>query len=100
MKKIIFGLLVAALLAARTVSAAPITIAYDTFGAFPIATFGGVGNPTNPVAVTTITTASGDTITLGLAAQQRYLNPALGNDGAGTYFAYAGGDVNDPPNSN
>jgi hypothetical protein len=58
---------------------------FDTFGALPAATFGGSGNPNAAVAITT----SGS-LTLGLAAQQRYFNPALTNDGAGTFFATAG----------
>ena len=60
-----------------------------TFGSLPGATFGGSGNPNNAVMVTTIN-SGGNTITLGLAAQQRYFNPAVGNDGAGTYFATPG----------
>jgi len=68
-----------------------------TFGPLNAANFGGSGNPNQAVQVTTWTSPiAGDTITLGLAAQQRYDNPALGNDGAGTYFATPGSNVKGP----
>jgi hypothetical protein len=80
------------------VAAGPVV--YDTFGNFPAATFGGAGIPTDPTAVTSFTytvfdTAGGshlDTITLGLTAHQRFSNPALTNDGEGTFFATSGGN--------
>ena len=59
------------------------------FTSLPGVQFGGSGNPNSAVQVTTITDGS-DVITLGLAAQQRGNNPALANDGAGTYFATPG----------
>ena len=58
---------------------------FDTFGSLPAATFGGSGNPNSSVAISTA-----GSLTLALSAQQRYSNPALTNDGAGTYFATAG----------
>lgn len=71
-----------------TVGAAPITPTYTTFGTLSGATFGGSGIPNNAVAITTI----GD-VTLGLTAHQRYSNPAVANDGAGTFTAVNGGDI-------
>jgi len=63
---------------------------YDTFGPLDQATFGGTGIPNQEVAVST-QFEDGDTIiTLGLSATQRFSNPALTNDGAGTYFATTG----------
>lgn len=73
--------------------AAPIVPDFGTFGDLTGATFGGTGIPTDPTAITTATLGSGQTLTLGLAATPRFNNPALGNDGAGTYQAVAG--VND-----
>jgi len=77
------------LLGGFTAMAAPVTPTFDTFGQLAGATWSGAGNPDNPVAITTVTTG-GNTITLGLAAQQRYSNPALGNDGNGTFYATPG----------
>jgi hypothetical protein len=62
--------------------------AYTTFGPLSGANFGGTGNPTDPVAITTISD-SGNTITLGLAAQGRYANPQLSSAG-GVYEATTG----------
>jgi len=71
---------------AITAQAAP---TYDTFGTLADATFGGTGIPNNAVAISTI--QDGDnTITIGLTATQRYSNPAVINDGAGTFTAQAG----------
>lgn len=71
-------------------AAAPITPTYTTFANLAGATYGGSGIPTDPTAITTYKTASGSTLTLGLAAHQRYTGPNLGNDGAGTYNAAPG----------
>lgn len=79
--------------AALSAQAAPVTPGYDTFGNLAGATFGGSGIPTDPTAITTFVQDNGtfsSTITLGLTAHQRYSNPALTNDGAGTFFATAG----------
>jgi len=69
--------------------ASPVTATFTTFGPLPGAQWSGSGNPNDPVAVTTIQDGN-NTITLGLAAQQRYSNPPLANDGNGTYFATPG----------
>ena len=71
-----------------TVSAITITPTGTTFGSLPAATFGGSGIPNNAVEITTI-----GGLTLGLTATQRFANPAVTNDGAGTFFAGAGGDT-------
>lgn len=77
------------LLAIGSSMATDVTPTYDTFGNLAGANFGGGGIPTQPTAITTITVGN-DVITLGLAATQRYSNPPLSNDGAGTYFATPG----------
>jgi hypothetical protein len=66
-------------------AAAPITPTFSTFSNLASATYGGSGIPTDPSAITT----SGS-LTLGLAATQRFVGPNLGNDGKGTYFANPG----------
>jgi hypothetical protein len=68
-----------------------------TFGPLLGATFGGTDNPNNAVQVTTITDGI-DTLTLGLAAQQRFQNPVLANDGNGTYYAGTGANYGNPAN--
>jgi hypothetical protein len=57
------------------------------FGALPSATFGGSGIPNGAVAQTT----QGG-VTLGLTATPRFSNPAVTNDGAGSFAALAGAD--------
>ncbi|MEO0587810.1 MAG: PEP-CTERM sorting domain-containing protein [Planctomycetota bacterium] len=75
---------------AATISATPI---FDDFGSFPNATFGGSGIPTDSVAAST-QIIDGDTeITIALSATQRFNNPPLTNDGAGTYFATPGSNI-------
>jgi hypothetical protein len=76
------------LTAGVTAFATPLAPAYDTFGPLTGATFGGTGNPTDPVAIRNITDGN-NSITLGLAAQQRYFNPPL-TSANGTYFATSG----------
>ena len=78
-------------------AAAPIAISYTSFGSLPGATFGGSGIPNDAVAVTTIV-HEGATITLGLTATERFSNPEVGNDGAGTFFAEPGQNGGDPLN--
>ena len=66
---------------------------FDVFGPLSEATFGGGGIPNDNMAITTITTGADDfktVITLGLSATRRHSNPALTNDGAGTFFAGGG----------
>lgn len=82
----------AALVAALLLGPAPAlaTPAYDYFGPLEDANFGGMGIPNDDVAVAK-QVVDGDTrITVALSATQRYSNPALSNDGAGTYFATPG----------
>ena len=76
------------LTAAAAVSHAAVVPAYTTFGDLAGATFGGSGIPTDPTAIST-----GGGFTIGLTAFGRYQNPALTNNGAGTYYATSG--VND-----
>ena len=81
------------------VAASPV---FDSFGALPEATFGGSGIPNDAVAISTFTlnTASEETVTvkLGLTATERFSNPPLGNDGAGTFFAGTGANLGGPGN--
>ncbi|MCS7089825.1 MAG: hypothetical protein RMN51_01065 [Verrucomicrobiota bacterium] len=72
--------------------ATPIVPSYDTFGPLPAATFGGSGIPNHAVAVSTY---SG--VILALTAHQRYFNPTVSNNGAGDFYAVAGGDVYSVP---
>ena len=71
------------------VMALTITPSFTTFGSLPGATFGGTGIPNDAVAIT----INGNLV-LGLTAHQRYDNPAVTNDSAGTFFAVAGNDSN------
>ncbi len=71
---------------------------YDTFGPLDDATFGGTGIPNEEVAISSQfsnTDGNGGTseITVAMSATQRYGNPALTNDGLGTYFAGAGSNI-------
>lgn len=80
--------LLAALLltsASAMVCAAPVTPTFTSFSNLVGATYGGSGIPTDPSAITV-----SNTLTLGLAATQRFVGPNLGHDGAGTYFATPG----------
>lgn len=76
-----------ALLTLSPVQAAPV---FDTFGALPEATFDGDGIPNDAVAISTVDLGGGVTATVGLTATERYFNPDVGNDGAGTFFATTG----------
>lgn len=67
--------------------AAVITPTYDTFGAFPTATWNGNGIPNDAVAISFDTDLG---ITLALSAHGRYNNPTLTNDKQGTFFALPG----------
>ncbi|MES2123321.1 MAG: PEP-CTERM sorting domain-containing protein [Gemmatimonadota bacterium] len=67
------------------------------FGPRPFLTFGGTGIPTDAVEANSAENqAALGGVHLFLSATQRYDNPALGNDGAGTFFAMAGTDLNPP----
>lgn len=85
-------LLLASALLWSSATATPITPSFTTFGSLPGATFGGTGISNSAVAITTFT--SGDYgITLGLTATGRYSNANPTNNGAGTFYAAAGGDT-------
>ncbi len=81
-------------LAAPLAQAVPI---FDTFGPFPNATFGGTGIPNNAVAASRQIVDGDNIITIALAATQRFSNPPLSNDGAGTYFATPGSNFGGVP---
>lgn len=66
---------------------------YDTFGPLDGATFGGTGIPNTEVAISSQFSNGNSLITIAMSATQRYDNPALTNDGAGTYFAGAGSNT-------
>lgn len=91
--------LAASLVIFGVASASPILPSYDTFGPLSAANFGGSGIPNHSVAIDSVVDGN-RTITLGLTAHQRYSNPAVTNDGAGTFFAAAGGDIYSGGNSN
>lgn len=74
-------------LGAGSASAAPI---FDYFGPLDEATFGGTGIPNDEVAVASQFVDGDNLITVAMSATQRFSNPALGNDGAGTYLATPG----------
>ncbi|HHQ14905.1 MAG TPA: hypothetical protein ENK16_07730, partial [Chromatiales bacterium] len=62
----------------------------DYFGPLNEATFGGTGIPNQEVAVASQFVDGNNLITVAMSATQRYSNPPLTNDGAGTYFAGTG----------
>ena len=72
-----------------------------SFGSLPGATFGGSGIPNDAVEITTISgisdpfvQAGSDTLTIGLSAHARFSAGDLPNNGAGTYFANTGTQLN------
>ena len=71
-------------------AAAQATPVYDTFGPLDEATFGGQGIPNDEVAISSQFVDGDVTIIVAMSATQRYSNPALTNNGAGTYFATPG----------
>jgi hypothetical protein len=83
-------------LAAGSTWAAPV----NSFGALPEATFGGSGIPNSAVAISRVGDATDPIVLLGLTAHQRYSNPALTNDGAGTFYAQPGVDTHAPSPAN
>ena len=87
--------LLAAAIFSVTPSAVIASPLYDTFGPLDQATFGGTGIPNDEVAISSQFSNGLSTITVAMSATQRYNNPPLTNDGAGTYFAGAGS--NTPP---
>lgn len=68
---------------AATASATP---TFDTFGPLPQATFGGMGIPNDAVAQSSFE----GTGILALSATERFSNPPVGDNGAGTYSAEPG----------
>ncbi|MEM9253456.1 MAG: PEP-CTERM sorting domain-containing protein [Planctomycetota bacterium] len=84
------AVLIPASLVATGVGAVPI---FDDFGPFPQATFGGSGIPNDAVAFSEQIANDDTMVTIALAASQRFTNPPLGNDGAGTYFATPGSNA-------
>lgn len=84
------GMLTAAMACSAAASATPL---YDYFGPLSEATFGGTGIPNDWVAVASQFEDGNNLITLGLTAHQRYGNPPLTNDGAGTFFATPGANT-------
>jgi hypothetical protein len=90
---------VVAVLGSSVANATPI---YDTFGPLDEATFGGQGIPNDEVAVSSQFVDGDVLITVAMSATQRYSNPPLTNNGAGTYFATTGsntGGNNESPNT-
>jgi hypothetical protein len=75
--------------------AAPISPTFDVFGPLPSATFGGTGIPNHSVAITNVVSGAHN-VTLGLTAHERFFNPTVTNDGAGTFFATPGANFGDP----
>jgi hypothetical protein len=75
---------------ATNVLASPL---YDTFGPLDDATFGGTGIPNDEVAISSQFSNGTSLITVAMSATQRYGNPALTNDGLGTYFAGTGSNT-------
>lgn len=76
--------------------AAPVTPTFTDFGLLPGATFGGSGIPNDRVAISTFSTSDGSSLTLGLAATERYSNQPVTDDGAGTYTALTGANNGTP----
>jgi hypothetical protein len=77
--------------------AAAVPVTFTSFGPLPDATFGGTGIPNTEVAKS-LKIVDGDTeILVALSATQRLSNPALTNDGAGTYFATTGSNFGNQP---
>ena len=87
--------LLALALTAASAFAAPVTPS-GTFGPQAGITWGGTGIPNNAVMSTTLTNGTSGSVLLALSASQRYSNPLVTNNGAGTFYAVAGADV-DPP---
>jgi len=69
------------------VLAAPL---FDTFGPLDDATWGGDGIPNQEVAISSQFSNGESVITIAMSATERYSNPVVTNDGAGTYFATTG----------
>lgn len=66
---------------------------YDTFGPLTGANFGGTGIPNGSVAISSSFEDGTTIITVAMNATQRYSNPVVTNDGAGTFFAGTGSNT-------
>jgi hypothetical protein len=66
---------------------------YDTFGPLTGANFGGVGIPNDSVAISSQFEDGANLITVAMNATQRFSNPVVTNDGAGTFFAGPGSNT-------
>lgn len=85
----VFSLICLMPVAASAISISP---DYGSFGSQGDLTFGGSGIPNDAVAETVIQ-SGGHIFRLDLTAHERYDNPPLANDGAGTFYASPGGDI-------
>lgn len=81
----------ALVLTAMPLSATPL---YDTFGPLD-ATWGGTGIPNDEVAISSQWSNGSTLITVAMSATQRYGNPVVTSDGAGTFFAQTGSNFGD-----
>ncbi|MEM9346552.1 MAG: PEP-CTERM sorting domain-containing protein [Planctomycetota bacterium] len=68
---------------------------FDTFGPLPETEFGGDGIPNDAVAIGT-QLFDGTSITAALTAHERFFNPDVENDGAGTFTALTGTNTGGP----
>ena len=72
-------------------------VIYTSFGSLPQgvppATFGGSGIPADAIAATSVIVDGNKTVTVALSATPRYSNPALTNNGAGTFYAQTGSNT-------
>ncbi|MEZ5566557.1 MAG: VPLPA-CTERM sorting domain-containing protein [Gammaproteobacteria bacterium] len=91
------GQRVSALAALAAIMALPVAVnatpLYDTFGPLTGANFGGSGIPNDSVAISSQFEDGANTITVAMNATQRYSNPVVTNDGAGTFFAGTGSNT-------
>ena len=66
---------------------------YDTFGPLTGANFGGSGIPNDSVAISSQFYDGNNLITVAMNATQRYSNPVVTNNGAGTFYAGTGSNT-------
>lgn len=92
MKMRLIALCVLLMVAALPYNAQAASVTCGSFGTLAGATFGGSGIPNDDVCIGTFLD-SGNTITLGLTATERFSNPPLTDDNAGTFYGVTGGDV-------
>jgi len=89
----LFLLFVSTLSLSLTATEARAVPIFDYFGPLDEATFGGTGIPNDEVAVASQFVDGDNLITIAMSATQRFSNPPLSNDGAGTYFATPGSNL-------